>query len=68
VVFVEFNSAVVFVEFNSAVVFVEFNSAVLFVKLNEVLLLSVSLLAVEFKLLPLTASGSGGTNLSIVTS
>ena len=65
---VEFNSAVVFAEFNSAVVFVEFNSAVVFVELNKVLLLYVSLLAVKFKLLPLTASGSGGTNLSIVTS
>ena len=58
----------VFVEFNSAVVLVEFNSAVVFVELSEVLLLSVSLLAFEFKLLPLTASGSVGTNLSIVTS
>jgi hypothetical protein len=68
VVFVEFNSAVVFVEFNSAVVFVEFNSAVVFFEFNEVLLLSISLLVVKFKLLPLTTSGSGGTNLSIVTS
>ena len=57
-----------FVEFNSTVVFVIFNSAVVFVEFKKVLLLSVSLLAVEFKLLPLTASGSGGTNLSMVTS
>jgi hypothetical protein len=50
------------------VVFVEFNSAVVFFEFNEVLLLSISLLVVKFKLLPLTTSGSGGTNLSIVTS
>ncbi len=68
VVFVEFNSDVVFVEFNSAVAFVEFNSDVVFVEFKEVLLLSISLLAVKFKLLPLIALGSGGTNLSIVTS